>query len=151
MSTAPTCPCVGASDFFADASYRCPLPLRELVEGNSSKYPEHFDSEMMELSLEDFRGGPPGYCRCAQCLRWWYLEFASEETQWPIFGVKVSEEDRLASVVYNKPNTPVPVAKRQILVELLGESDEGTCIHAGCARPRLNLVSMCSDHYGFPW
>ena len=108
------CPCASAASFFADALYRCPAPLRQTVESAASVYPRHFDSEMLQLSWEDFEAGDGGHYRCSQCKQWWFLVFADEECPPPIFGVKSSEEERRNVVLRGG----VDLAVRNLAVEL---------------------------------
>ncbi|MGO4396231.1 hypothetical protein AB4Z46_33265, partial [Variovorax sp. M-6] len=145
------CQCQGEAAFFADPLYRCPRPFRDLVEKNASKHPSHFDSDMLQLSQEDFQSGSHGYYRCNQCHQWWFLVFADEEGAWPIFGVKVTEESRRANVLFNVEDAAVSAAKQRALEELLGQSTEGRCAELGCENHPLASASLCSKHYGFPW
>lgn len=144
------CPCSSCTEFFADPTYRCPAVLAPLVEVSAERHPEHFSSEMLELSQEDFQAGNDGYYRCAQCLCWWYMEFASEEARWPIFGVKSFEEERRKVVLLGHKDRVVQSARERTLELLLGHS-ESSCAVVGCQRPALNHVALCSSHYSFPW
>lgn len=120
------------------------------MAASADKYPEHFSTEMLELTEEDFQAGNEGYYRCSQCLHWWYMEFASEEVRWPIFGVKSSEEERLEVVLLGRKDQVVESARAQALELLLGQSGS-SCAMVGCKRHALNRVALCSEHYYFPW
>jgi hypothetical protein len=144
------CPCKSCASFFADPAYRCPELLAPLVAASADRHPEQFSTEMLELTEEDFQAGNKGYYLCSQCLQWWYMEFASEEVQWPIFGVKSSEEQRREVVLLGRKDQVVESARAQVLELLLGQS-ESSCATVGCKRHALNRVALCSAHYYFPW
>jgi len=144
------CSCHRSAAFFADATYRCPKSLRHLVDASAQRYPEHFDSEMLECSEEDFGAGNGGYYRCNQCGEWWNLVFSDDECRQAIFGVRSSEEIRQDVILRGVPDKSVSLAREAILTLLLGQSS-CQCARAGCERYALAGVALCPEHFGFPW
>jgi hypothetical protein len=145
------CPCSTSAPLFADALYRCPAPLRKRVQTAAGRHPQYFESEMLELSFEDFQSGHDGYYRCSQCLQWWFLLFADEECPGPIFGVRSSEEARRSVVLRATVDADVQRSRAFVLELLFGASRMQLCANAGCDLPALEGLALCAEHYSFPW
>ena len=148
----PMCHCLESSASFAEPLHRCPSFLRNLVQANSEKYPAIFSSELLEAPENQFtKTNENSFARrngsnfvCNECGTKWYLEWACEQTSWPIFGVKTNAE-------HPTNDDDVAQARRDLLSLLLGGKSEATCITAGCTEHALQNIYLCSSHYGFPW
>jgi hypothetical protein len=146
------CDCNHTSTFFADPLYRCPKTFRERVTSNALLHPEHFDSSMMDYSIDGFTAMNDGYYRCNECGGIWYLEFSPEEYAWPIFGVKSDAESRKKVAVGDwKEDPKVEESRQMALVLLLETSDSQLCLKPGCGKMALRETVYCEAHYGFPW
>ena len=146
------CHCPESSASFADPSHHCPSFLRNLVQANSEKHPAIFSSDLLEAPEDQFtkasennfvhRNGNNFVCN--ECGTEWYLEWACEQTSWPIFGVKTK-------ATHPTGNNDVEQAKRDLLSLLLGGESETTCAMAVCTKHALQNIYLCASHYGFPW
>jgi hypothetical protein len=145
------CECEAADNFFADASYRCPDLLRVAAQASASQHPGHFQSKMMERSRGSFIADRSNRFRCRRCNSSWYLEFAPEESELPIFGVKLPEH-----LGENRQITPealhefVAKYRAAAILLLLGRSTQ-KCSGAKCSALALNGVALCENHHRFPW
>jgi hypothetical protein len=140
-----------AGNFFADASYRCPNLLRVAAQESASQHPDHFHSKMMERSRETFIADGSNRFRCRLCNSGWYLEFAPEESELPIFGVRLPEHlGENCQITSEALREFVAKYRAAAILILLGRSTQ-KCSRADCAALALNGVALCESHHHFPW
>ncbi|MFZ6758288.1 hypothetical protein ACO0K9_13845 [Undibacterium sp. Ji50W] len=113
------------------------------MEANSEKYPAIFSSALLDAKEGEFINTGGHSFVCKECGTDWYLEWASEQTSWPIFGVKTK-------TAYATNDNDVGQAQRELLTLLLGGESKANCLVAGCAKRALQNIYLCADHYGFP-
>ena len=141
------CDCNQVPLFFADVTYRWPSVLSERIALNAAKYPQYFDSPMLNRSSGSFVEKHSDYYECKECATPWYLIFAPEENAWPIFGTKIIEQ-----LEHGRTVAPlVQEIKEKILLLLLGKSSVQECLSPNCTNKALNDTYFCEKHYGYPW